>query len=125
MFGMKDTSGIGISFGLDRIYIVLDELDLFPKELRTAIDIIVVNFDTKILTSLMPYVNALRDNGKRVLVYPHEARLKKQLSLANQLKIPQAIIVGETEWNEKSCIIKNLDTGEQRTMLLDDLAKSL
>lgn len=125
MFGMKDTSGIGISFGLDRIYIVLDELDLFPKELRTAIDIIVVNFYTKILTSLMPYVNALRDNGKRVLVYPHEARLKKQLSLANQLKIPQAIIVGETEWNEKSCIIKNLDTGEQRTMLLDDLAKSL
>ena len=121
VFGMKDMSGIGISFGLDRIELVLSELDLFPPALHTSIDVLVVNFSMEMITALFPYIGELRKQGKRVFVYPSTAKLKKQLGLANQLQIPYALIMGESEWKEQSCTIKDLRTGEQSTTSLDGL----
>jgi histidyl-tRNA synthetase len=123
VFGMKDMSGIGISFGLDRIELVLSELDLFPPALHTSIDVMAVNFSMDMITSLIPYINELRKQGKRVFVYPSAAKLKKQLGLANQLQIPHALIMGESEWKDQSCTLKDLRTGEQSTIPLDRLAQ--
>ena len=121
VFGMKDMSGIGISFGLDRIELVLSELDLFPPALHTSIDVMVVNFSTELITALFPYISELRKQGKRVFVYPSAAKLKKQLGLANQLQIPHALIMGESEWKVQSCTLKDLRTGDQSTIPLDGL----
>ena len=121
VFGMKDMSGIGISFGLDRIELVLSELDLFPPALNASIDVLVVNFSMELITALFPYISELRNQGKRVLVYPSDAKLKKQLGLANQLRIPYALIMGELEWKEQSCTLKNLHSGEQSTIRLNHL----
>ena len=123
VFGMKDMSGIGISFGLDRIELVLSELDLFPPALHTSIDVLVVNFSTELITALFPYISELRKQGKRVFVYPSAAKLKKQLGLANQLQIPHALIMGESEWKAQSCTLKDLRTGEQSTIPLDGLTQ--
>ena len=121
VFGMKGMSGIGISFGLDRIELVLSELDLFPSEIHTSIDLFVVHFNMEMMTALLPYINELRRSGKRVYVYPTAARLKKQLGMANQLKIPFALIMGEDEWKGEKCIVKNLNTGSQKTVQLKNL----
>ena len=123
VFGMKDMSGIGISFGLDRIELVLSELDLFPPALYTSIDVMVVNFSMDMITSLIPYINELRKQGKRVFVYPSAAKLKKQLGLANQLQIPYALIMGEEEWKDQSCTLKDLNTGEQSLIPLARLTQ--
>jgi histidyl-tRNA synthetase len=123
VFGMKDMSGIGISFGLDRIELVLSELDLFPTALHTSIDVMVVNFSMDMITSFFPYISELRKQGKRVFVYPSAAKLKKQLGLANQLQIPHALIMGESEWKAQSCTLKDLRTGEQSTIPLDGLTQ--
>jgi histidyl-tRNA synthetase len=123
VFGMKDMSGIGISFGLDRIELVLSELDLFPSSLYTCVDVLVVNFSMELMTALFPYIGELRKQGKRVFVYPSPSRLKKQLGLANQLHIPHALIMGEQEWKDQSCTLKDLRTGEQSTIPLKNLMK--
>ena len=121
VFGMKNMSGIGVSFGLDRIALVLSELDLFPADIHTSIDIFIIHFNKEMITALLPYVHQLRRNGKRVFVYPSAARLKKQLSLANQLNIPYALFMGEDEWKEKKCTIKNLHSGDQSEVLLEKI----
>ena len=121
LFGMRGTSGIGISFGLDRIELVLSELDLFPPEIHTSIDLFVVHFNIEMMTALLPFINDLRRSGKRVFVYPTETRLKKQLGMANQLKIPFALIMGEDEWKKEKCVVKNLDTGSQKEVQLKSL----
>ena len=123
VFGMKDMSGIGISFGLDRIELVLSELDLFPTALHTSIDVMVVNFSMDMITSFFPYISELRKQGKRVFVYPSAAKLKKQLGLANQLQIPYALIMGEKEWKSQTCTLKDLRTGDQSTIELDRLTE--
>ena len=123
VFGMKDMSGIGISFGLDRIELVLSELDLFPPALHTSMDVLVVNFSMELITALFPYISELRNQGKRVFVYPSATKLKKQLGLANQLRIPYALIMGELEWKEKSCTLKNLHSGEQSKIHLNYLTQ--
>ena len=123
VFGMKGMSGIGISFGLDRIEMVLSELDLFPSGLHTSIDVLVVNFSMEMIADLFPHINELRKQGIRVLVYPSAAKLKKQLGLANQLKISHALIMGKSEWNEQSCTLKDLRSGEQSTIPLDRLTQ--
>ena len=120
---MKDMSGIGISFGLDRIELVLSELDLFPSSLYTSVDVLVVNFSMELITALFPYIGKLRKQGKRVFVYPSPSKLKKQLGLANQLHIPHALIMGEQEWKDQSCTLKDLFTGEQSTIPLEGLTK--
>ena len=123
VFGMKDMSGIGISFGLDRIELVLSELDLYPSSLYTSVDVLVVNFSMELMTALFPYIGELRKQGKRVFVYPSPSKLKKQLGLANQLHIPHALIMGEQEWKDQSCTLKDLRTGEQSTIPLKGLTK--
>jgi len=123
VFGMKDMSGIGISFGLDRIELVLSELDLFPPALHSSIDVLVVNFSMELITALFPYISELRNQGKRVFVYPSAVKLKKQLGLANQLQIPYALLMGELEWKKQSCTLKNLHSGEQSTILLNHLTQ--
>ena len=113
VFGMKDMSGIGISFGLDRIELVLSELDLFPPALHTSIDVLVVNFSVELIMALFPYINELREQGKRVFVYPSAAKLKKQLGLANQLTNPLCIDHGRGGMERvKACTLKDLRTSE-------------
>ena len=123
VFGMKDMSGIGISFGLERIGLVLSELNLFPPDMHILIDVLVVNFSNDTTTALFPFISKLRKQGKRVFVYPSAAKLKKQLGFANQLQIPYALIMGELEWKAQSCILKNLHSGEQSTIHLNDLTE--
>ena len=113
VFGMKGMSGIGISFGLDRIELVLSELGLFPPNLNNLIDILIVNFSMELTTSLFPYVEQLRKLGKRVFVYPNSTKIKKQLSFANQQKITYALIMGIDEWKDQMCTLKDLRSGIQ------------
>jgi histidyl-tRNA synthetase len=103
--------------------LVLSELDLFPPALHTSIDVLVVNFSMEMITNLFPYISELRKQGKRVFVYPSAAKLKKQLGLANQLQIPHALIMGDSEWKEKSCTLKDLRIGEQSTIPLNRLTQ--
>ena len=100
---------------------VLSELDLF--HLLHTNDVLVVNFSMEMIADLFPHINELRKQGIRVLVYPSAAKLKKQLGLANQLKISHALIMGKSEWNEQSCTLKDLRSGEQSTIPLDRLTQ--
>ena len=123
VFGMKGMSGIGISFGLDRIELVLSELGLFPHNLNSLIDILIVNFSMELTTSLFPYVKQLRNLGKRVFVYPNSTKIKKQLSFANQQKISYALIMGIDEWKDQMCLLKDLRSGIQLKIELENLSK--
>ena len=123
VFGMKGMSGIGISFGLDRIELVLSELGLFPHNLNSLIDILIVNFSMELTTSLFPYVKQLRKLGKRVFVYPNSTKIKKQLSFANQQKIKYALIMGIDEWKDQMCTLKDLRSGIQLKIELENLSK--
>ena len=123
VFGMKGMSGIGISFGLDRIELVLSELGLFPPNLNNLIDILIVNFSMELTTSLFPYVEQLRKLGKRVFVYPNSTKIKKQLSFANQQKITYALIMGIDEWKDQMCTLKDLRSGIQLKIELENLSK--
>jgi histidyl-tRNA synthetase len=120
-FGLSDMSGIGVSFGLDRLYLVLEELQLFPNHLSTPIDLMVVQFDQKIITQLMPLVHRLRSSGLKIIVYPNPHRLKKQFHYANKLGIPKVLVVGSEEFENGQGVLKNMFTGNQKTISLEAL----
>ena len=112
-FNLKDNSGIGISFGLDRIYHVIDEKNLFPKDLSLNNDILVINFGKKYLIEIFEKINHLRANGWNVSIYPDNNKLSKQFTYSNKNNFNFALIYGKSE-SQKNCIkIKNLETGSE------------
>ena len=115
IFGMKDLSGVGISFGLDRIYLVLEELDLFPKSIENPLDVLFINFGEKEAEKSMQLAKALRNENIRSEVYPDSAKMKKQMQYADKKSVKFLILIGEEELKSAQATIKNMQSGEQFT----------
>ena len=121
VFGMSGMSGVGISFGADRIYDVLNQLDLYPKEAVNATQLLFVNFGDKEAAYCLPILSQARNAGIRAEIYPDSAKMKKQMSYANDKNIPFVAIVGENEMNEGKLTLKNMTTGEQSLVTPEEL----
>tara|TARA_B100001063_G_scaffold211312_1_gene209551 strand:+ start:1150 stop:2508 length:1359 start_codon:yes stop_codon:yes gene_type:complete len=121
LFNMKNTSGVGISFGLDRIFILMEEKKLFPNYLKNSFDIIIINFGIKYLKEIYSFIDLLRNENNKVLIFPDKVKLNKQFSYANKHNAEYAIIFGENEFNNKEIIIKNMIKGTQSVHDLKDL----
>ncbi|HNX88478.1 MAG TPA: histidine--tRNA ligase [Paludibacteraceae bacterium] len=121
VFGMEGVSGVGISFGADRIYDVLNQLNLYPETSEEQTRILFVSFGEKELNYCLPWTNELRKQDINVEIYPEPAKMKKQMSYADNKGIPFVAIVGETEMNENKVMLKNMKTGEQNLVTQEDL----
>ena len=121
VFGMEGVSGVGISFGADRIYDVLNLLNLYPETSEEQTQILFVAFGEKELANCLPWANVLRKRGINVEIYPEPAKMKKQLTYADNKKIPYVAIVGETEMKENKVMLKNMKTGEQTLVGIDEI----
>lgn len=116
MFGLKNLTGVGISFGADRIYDVMMELELFPEDTVQGTQVLISNFSPEAEAHALPILQQLRQNGLSCELYPDQAKLKKQLSYADAKKIPYVILIGEDEMRDGHLSIKDMATGEQRSM---------
>lgn len=125
VFGMEGVSGVGISFGADRIYDVLNTLNLYPETSTEQTRILFVSFGEKELMYCLPWLNALRNEGINTEIYPEPAKMKKQMSYADNKRIPFVAIVGETEMNEDKVMLKNMKTGEQGLATLNEVIEKL
>ena len=125
VFGMDGMSGVGISFGADRIYDVLNQLDLYPKNSVNATQLLFVNFGEAEAAYVLPILSKVRAAGIRAEVYPDSTKMKKQMSYANSKAIPFVAIVGETEMNEGKVMLKNMTTGEQALITPDELVEAI
>ena len=125
VFGMSGMSGVGISFGADRIYDVLNQLDLYPKEAVNATQLLFVNFGDKEAAYCLPILLQARNAGIRAEIYPDSAKMKKQMSYANDKNIPFVAIVGENEMNEGKLTLKNMTTGEQALVTPEELLAAI
>ena len=121
LFNMKNTSGVGISFGLDRIFILMEEKKLFPNHLKNSFDVIIINFGIRYLKEIYSFVDLLRNENNKVFIFPDKVKLNKQFSYANKHNAEYAIIFGENEFNNKEIIIKNMIKGTQSVHDLKDL----
>ncbi len=121
IFGMPGLSGVGISFGADRIYDVLNALDLYPKEAVNATQLLFINFGEKETAYCLPSVTKARKAGIRTEMYPDSAKMKKQMGYANAKNIPFVALAGENEINEGKLMLKNMATGEQTMVTPDEL----
>lgn len=125
IFGLPNVSGVGISFGADRIYDVLTELNLFPKALQSTTQILFAAFGDTELTYALKWAKELRQAGKAVEVYPEPAKMKKQMSYADAKQIPFVAIVGGDEMVQNKVMLKNMTTGEQKLVTLEELCTIL
>ena len=121
IFGMPGLSGVGFSFGADRIFDVLNTLDLFPKEAVHTTQVLFINFGEKETAYCIPLVAQLRKAGIRTEIYPDSAKMKKQMGYANAKEIPYVVLVGENEMNTGKLTLKNMTTGEQTQVDIDEL----
>lgn len=125
VFGMPGLSGVGISFGADRIYDVLNALDLYPAEAQNSTRVIFLSLGAAEAAASLRAAMALRAQGVAAEVYPDTAKMKKQMGYADALRIPYVAIIGEEELAESSVTLKNMATGEQSRIALDALAGAL
>ena len=125
IFGMPGISGVGISFGADRIYDVLNQLDLYPEAVTTATQVLFINFGEKETAYSLPIIAGLRAQGVRCEIYPDASKMKKQMQYANQKAIPFVAMTGETEMAEGKVMLKNMQTGEQKLLTPEELAASI
>ena len=121
IFGMPGLSGVGISFGVDRIYDVLNALDLYPKDSLTTSRILFINFGEKETAYCMPIVAQVRAAGIRAELYPDAAKMKKQMSYANAKQISFVALAGDNEMAEGKITLKNMETGEQQLLTPEEL----
>lgn len=115
IFGLKDVSGVGISFGLDRIYLVMEELDLFPKSLEKSLDVLFLNFGEQEALASLKLVTELRKAGIKSDVYPSNAKIQKQFKYANNRNVPFVVLLGDQELKDSSFVVKHMESGEQKT----------
>lgn len=125
VFGMEGVSGVGISFGADRIYDVLNQLDLYPKDAVDGTQLLFVNFGEAEAAYVLPVLAKVRAAGIRAEIYPDSAKMKKQMGYANNKAIPFVAIVGENEMNEGKLTLKNMTTGEQSLVTPDGLIDAI
>jgi histidyl-tRNA synthetase len=125
IFGLKDMSGVGISFGLDRIYLVIEELNLFPETVTSTSKALFINYGEKEAFYSMKAITKLRNFGIKVELYPDAVKVGKQFLHADKRAIKYAVIVGETEMNEEKFALKNLVTGEQVSLNFEELKNEL
>ena len=125
VFGMDGMSGVGISFGADRIYDVLNQLDLYPKEAVNGTQLLFVNFGEAEAAYVLPVLMQAREAGIRAEIYPDSAKMKKQMGYANSKNIPFVALVGETEMNEGKVTLKNMTTGEQTLVTPEELIATI
>ncbi len=125
IFGLPGISGVGISFGADRIFDVLNQLDLYPKEAVTGTRVLFVNFGDKEMAYCLPLLAKLREAGISAEIYPDSAKMKKQMAYANAKAVPFVAIVGENEMAEGKVMLKNMTSGEQRLLTADELVEAL
>ena len=122
IFGMPGLSGVGISFGADRIYDVLNQLDAYPKDTKEATKLLFVNFGETEVLYILPIIAKLRAEGYACELYPDSAKMKKQMQYANDRQIPFVAIVGGDEIAQNKVLIKNMATGEQELVDKDAVA---
>ena len=125
IFGMPGLSGVGFSFGADRIYDVLNALDLYPKETIHATQVLFINFGEKETAFCIPLIAQLRMAGIRTEIYPDAVKMKKQMSYANAKQIPFVVLVGENEMNTGKVTLKNMSTGEQMQVGVDEIIEQV
>ena len=125
VFGMEGMSGVGISFGADRIYDVLNQLDLYPKEAVNGTQLLFVNFGEAEAAYVLPVLAQVRAAGIRAEIYPDAAKMKKQMSYANAKMVPFVAIVGENEMKEGKVMLKNMTSGEQSLVTPDELVAAI
>jgi histidyl-tRNA synthetase len=123
IFGLKGISGVGISFGLDRIYLVMEELGLFSKTPKSGPQVLFVNFGVEEAAFAMKALKEIRSKGIRAEMYPSSAKLKKQMNYANNKSIPFVILVGQEEMTHNMYKVKNMTSGEQNSCNLNDLIR--
>ena len=125
VFGMEGMSGVGISFGADRIYDVLNQLDLYPKEAVNGTQLLFVNFGEAEAAYVLPVLAQVRAAGIRAEIYPDAAKMKKQMSYANAKMVPFVAIVGENEMKEGKVMLKNMASGEQSLVTPEELVAAI
>ena len=125
VFGMPGTSGVGISFGADRIYDVLNTLELYPKDTLASTKVLFVNFGENEGAQSLQYVMKLRANGIPAEIYPDSTKMKKQMSYANDKNVAYVAMVGETEMANGTIALKCMETGEQENLTIDEVISKL
>lgn len=125
VFGMPGLSGVGISFGADRIYDVLNQLNLYPENVTESVKVLFVNFGEKEAAKALQIMKKLRENGISCEFYPENSKMKKQMGYADSLSIPFVAIIGETELNGGVVNLKDMKTGEQKTVKEEELISLL
>lgn len=121
VFGMTDVSGVGISFGADRIYDCLEELKLFPDQISASTTLIFANFGVQEVKQCLQYAKILRSKGIKTEIYPEEVKLQKQMKYANDKKIPYVALLGQKEIEEGVIVLKNMISGEQTSLTLEQI----
>jgi histidyl-tRNA synthetase len=121
MFGVPNIAGVGISFGIDRIYDVLEELNLFPESIASTTTAIFFNLGEAEVNEAMQLANSLRDSNIACEIYPEKVKMDKQFKYADKKQIPYAIIIGTKEIENKTCMVKDLKKGEQVEIAFDAL----
>jgi histidyl-tRNA synthetase len=121
IFGLQNMSGMGISFGLDRIYLVLEELGLFPETVAPSAKVLFINFGDKEALYCFKAINVLRENKIMAELYPDNAKMKKQMGYANKKNIPFVVLAGTSEMNNKTFTVKNMQSGTQEKVNLNQL----
>ncbi len=125
IFGLKNMSGVGISFGADRIYDVMEELNLFPESANATTQVLFINFGDKEASYCLKALQKLRVEGIRAELYPDPAKMKKQMKYANDKKIPFVVMVGEDEMSSGQLSLKNMESGEQSKIIIEELINSM
>ena len=125
VFGLQGVSGVGVSFGADRIYDVLDTLGLFPTHSAAATQILFAAFDEEGRKYSLPIVRSIRRKGIAAELYPDNAKIKKQMQYANDKRIPFVAIVGDEEIKSHSVMLKNMETGEQKLVSIDNIVQEI
>lgn len=121
IFGLKDVSGVGISFGADRIFDVLNELELYPKNRLDNTKVFFVNFGKKEEAFCLPILAKLRQAGVNSEIYPEAAKMKKQMKYANDKSIPFVVMIGEDEMSTGKLVLKNMESGDQKSITTEEL----
>ena len=125
IFGLPGLSGVGISFGADRIYDVLNTLELYPENALCTTQLLFINFGEKETAYCMPLVAKARNMGIRTEMYPDAVKMKKQMSYANAKGIGFVALAGENEMSEGKITLKNMATGEQKLIGIDELGENI
>ena len=125
IFGMPGLSGVGISFGVDRIYDVLNALDLYPKDSLQTTQVLFINFGEKETAYCLPILSQVRQAGIRAEIYPDSTKMKKQMSYANAKQIPYVVLAGDNEMAAGKVTLKNMESGEQQLLTAEELINAI